>query len=335
MLFSDLFKVNETLALQMICSKKILARCTRFLQEYLGYDLGDKFVSGFDYESIVNIVTIHFNFKCWQRILKKLFDDKKSGFDKKCYYLVDAVLFSFLCIFNFSFILLGLIMLTLISSSLFFLCCLINVRGHFSDFVSSHAFILSLFISISFLRLLSYLPYITLLFFAGLILNAVYFSTYVTFFSVLIFYSWTSWQDVETKYSTLKMPIYEVCKDSGLTYGVDDGGCDDGEYNRNNEPMISKQFYDGIREKILPYNLILFNYFIKFFFVCVFAYFLFTIVSILNTADISATVKVITTLSVSVVPHIFNVFAAKNSEEEKKVQKIQVEKLVSEGTDQV
>ena len=165
------------------------------------------------------------------------------------------------------------------------------------------------------------------------------------------------------------MQIYEVCKDSGLTFAPDDD--DDGDkiyfdgdkisfngyrpipddsnenmtkfkYNRNNEPMISRQFYDRIREKILPYNLILFNFFIKVFFVCLFAYFLFTIVRILNTANISGTVKVITTMSVSVVPHIFNVVAAKNNEEEEKaekeVQKIKVKKLVSElteSTDQV
>ena len=205
------------------------------------------------------------------------------------------------------------------------------------------------------------------------------FTLVLTFITILIFYSWTFWQDVETKYFTLKMQIYEVCKDSGLTYAPDDGdnisfdgdrpipddsvglnivgnnnGNDDNhhsnrlksmtkwKYNRNNEPMISRQFYNGIREKILPYNLILFTFFIKVFFVCLFAYFLFTIVRILNTANISGTVKVITTMSVSVVLHIFNVVAAKNSEEEEKaeneVQKIKVKKLVSdltEGTDQV
>ena len=113
------------------------------------------------------------------------------------------------------------------------------------------------------------------------------------------------------------------------------------KYNHD-EPMISRQFYDRIREKILPYNLILFNFFIKVLFVCLFAYFLFTIVKILNTADVSGTVKVISTMSVSVLPYIFNVVAAKNSEGEEEaqneVQKIKVEKLVSElteGTDQV
>ena len=114
------------------------------------------------------------------------------------------------------------------------------------------------------------------------------------------------------------------------------------KYNRNNQLIISKQFYDSIREKILPYNLTLFHFFIKVLFVFLFAYFMFTVINILQTTDFSGTVKVVSTMSVSAVPYIFNVMAAKISEEEEKaqneVQKIKVKKLVSElteGTDQV
>ena len=302
----------------------------------------------------------------------------------------------------------------------------------------------------------SYLPYITLLLFVGLLLNAVYFSPYITSIIIAIFYSWTFWQKVETKYSTLKMQIYEVCKESGLTVCPNDGGCDDEDDDddgggcddeddgggcddegdgggcddegdgggcddegdgggcddegdgggcddedddddgggcddehddggcddegdgggcddehddggcddehddggcddeddgggcgdeignweyRNNQPMILRQYYDTIREEILPYNLVLFPFFIKVLFVYLFAYFLFTIVNVLNTTDVSGTVKVITTMSMSVLPYIFNVVAAKKSEgeekAEKEVQKIKVEKRVSELTDQV
>ena len=63
-------------------------------------------------------------------------------------------------------------------------------------------------------------------------------------------------------------------------------------------------------------------------------------INILERTDISGTVKVITTMSVSVLPYILNVVAGKLSEERKKaqneVQKIKVEKLMSEltqGTD--
>ena len=344
--FSDVFKNNDTPVFKKILSRmtKSYSKYTRDLQKYLGYDLEDKLVSGFDYESIVNIFTIHFNFKCWQRNLKTFFNKEESaGFAKKCWYYFKAVLFSFVYIVGISFILLLLIIHTLLSSSFLSGWSLMYVkRQTISHRVwyyieRLHAVLLTLSICMSVYYFSSFLPYITLLFFAGLILNAVYFSPYVTFITILIFYSWTFWQDVETKYSTLKMQIYEVCKDSGLTFGLDDGdnisfdgdrpipddsvglynvgnnngndGDDDNhhsnrlkcmtkwKYNRNNEPMISRQFYDRIREKILPYNLILFTFFIKVFFVCLFAYFLFTIVRILNTADISGTVGVITTLS--------------------------------------
>ena len=388
--FSDVFKNNETSPFGDSVSliTETVSTCTRYLQDYVGYDVEDVFVSESDYENIVNIFSILLNFKCWQKNLKTFFNKEKLGFARKCWYYFKAVLFSFVYIVGISFILLLLIMFTFpFCYFTFFFRLLIMKRQRIShrvwDWIKVfHAAFLTFSIFISFLLLFLYLPYITLLFFTGLILNAVYFSSYVTSITILIFYSWAFWQDIETKYSTLKMQIYEVCKDSGLTYAPDDGdnipldgdniyfdsdkisfdgyrrmpddsvvgnnnGNDDNhhsnrlksmtiwEYNSNNEPMISRQFYDRIREKVLPYNLILFNFFIKVFFVCLFAFFLFTIVRILNTADISGTVKVITTMSMSVVPYIFNVVAAKNSEEEKKVQKIQVEKLVSEGTDQV
>ena len=207
-----------------------------------------------------------------------------------------------------------------------------------------------------------YSSIIIILFFAGLILNAVYFIAYITIISVFIFYFWTFWQYVETKYFTLKIQVYEVCKKTILPdcCGGDDSDDDNGnsngsgshvdnydsndsriiqkwKYNRNNEPMISKQFYDRIREEILPYNVPLFNFFIKVLLLVFFALFMFTVINILRTADISGTVKVITTMSVSVVPHILNVVAAKISEERKnaqnEVQKIKVEKLVSKLTE--
>ena len=163
----------------------------------------------------------------------------------------------------------------------------------------------------------------------------------------------TFWQYVKRKCFTLKMKIYEVYKEIfdpdyvGVADGNDGDHNDDifttkWRYNHNNESMISIQLYDRIREEILPYNLTLFHFFIKVFFVFLFALLMFTVINILRTADISGTVKVITTMSVSVVPYILSVVAAKISEEKKnaqnEVQKIKVEKLVSkltESTDQV
>ena len=177
----------------------------------------------------LNIFTVLFNLKRWQRSLNRFFNEEELGFAKKCWYYFKAVLFSFVYIVLISFILLLLIIDALLSSSWFFLGSLIYAKRETNSYrvwyyiKRLHVVFLTLCIIIFSLYLCSYLPYITLLFFAGLILNAVYFSPYVTFITILIFYSWTFWQDVETKYFTLKMQIYEVCKDSGLTYAPDDG----------------------------------------------------------------------------------------------------------------
>ena len=158
----------------------------------------------------------------------------------------------------------------------------------------------------------------------------------------------TFWKNVKRKYSTLRKKIYEVCKEIFdpdcvcVAAGNDGDDNDDNiktkwKYNHNNESMISIQLYDRIREEILPYNLTLFHFFIKVLFVFLFALFMFTVINILRTADISGTVKVLTTMSVSVVPYILSVVAAKISEEKKnaqnEVQKIKVEKHVSKLTE--
>ena len=57
--------------------------------------------------------------------------------------------------------------------------------------------------------------------------------------------------------------------------------------------------------------------------VCVaaFAYFVLTLVEILQASDISPTVQMITTFSVSALPYIMNTFAGKNGDEEKSAWK--------------
>ena len=184
--FSDVFKKNETPLLKMILSRatKHFSICTRYLYKYTGYGVVNVFVSGFDYQSIVNVYTILFNFKRWQRNLKTFFNKEELGFAKKCWYYFKAVLFSFLYIVCVSFILSLLILLKMGSYSLIFGHCLIYVRKrnrncfwYYIKLLHACVLTLSIFISLFFFSL--YLPYITL-FFAGLILNAVYFSPYVT-----------------------------------------------------------------------------------------------------------------------------------------------------------
>ena len=414
----DVFKKNHTtLAYYFIqvCwsgTAKHFSICSKWLQNHAGYGVENVFLSG-DYQSIVNVITLPFNFKRWRKSLKHFFKMKSVRLDlpwqkkiwefaKRYFWYFWAALFSLFYAVVIFVILLLLIWLRInlysFSFVLGFLCW-----NLFSDleknktkckcflicfrFVYIGLLVLSMLACVFLFFLL--LPIIILLLFAGLILNIVYFIPYITFISVLIFYSWNFWQYVETKYFTLKMQIYEVCKQSvtfhpdssddeedinewdgeniqnfyddvddfedllpdDVSEDSDGDGSDDNDnnslrimikwkYDRNNEPMISKQFYNRIRETILPYNLTLFYFFIKVLYVFFFAYFLFAVINILERTDISGTVKVITTMSVSVLPYILNVVAEKLSEERKKaqneVQKIKVEKLMSEltqGTD--
>ena len=309
--------------------------CAKWLQNHAGYGVENVFLSG-DYQSIVNVITLPFNFKRWRKSLKHFFKMKSVRLDlpwqkkiwefaKRYFWYFWAALFSLFYAVVIFVILLLLIWLRInlysFSFVLGFLCW-----NLFSDleknktkckcflicfrFVYIGLLVLSMLACVFLFFLL--LPIIILLLLAGLILNTVYFIPYITFISVLIFYSWNFWQYVETKYFTLKMQIYEVCKESvtfhpgssddedinewdgdniqnvyddvdkfedllrdDISEDSDGDGSDDNDnnssqivtkwkYDRNNEPMISKQFYDEIRETILPYNLTLFYFSSKF-----------------------------------------------------------------------
>ena len=376
--FSDVFKKNRTTPAYQFMKQCWSGIAKRFsiTTNHAGYDVGNMFLSG-DYQSIVNANTLPICFKSY-------------------FWYFWAALFNLLYAFVTFVILLQLFWLRINLCSLLFLLFLTGnlisdlekEEKKWFSYCFRIVYILSLIISTLTCVLLFFLllPIIILLLLAGLILNIVYIIPYITFISVLIFYSWNFWQYVERKSFTLNMQINEVIKESVTFHSgssddeEDINECDvnnnhiqnvyhddddhnhedllpddisedsDGDssddnvnkwkYDRNNELMISKQFYDRLRETILPYNLTLFYFFIKVLYVFFFAYFLFAVINILERTDISGTVKVITTMSVSVLPYILKVVAGKIRDERKKaqdeVQKIEVEKLMSEltqGTD--
>ena len=430
--FSGLFEQINILANieRLWSSNKELVRTFtdnfNFLRDY-----EDVLIADDNYQSIVNVLTLLCNVKRWQRSLKKFFNATvPRGCGKKCCYYIKAVFYSIMCFIVCMYVVVTFVILfmaiafKILSYAFFPFSFYYNFGPNSNCFQKTYIFCSFLFMLMTYFYFSISLHSIIFLYFAGIILNVVHYIPFLTSISVLVFYSWTFWQDVEIKYFTLKMQIYEVCKekfdpdcvggkgrgnvgdgkdgnvnidkskvgdgkvgnddnddndDNDLTFwqyvkrkcftlkmkiyevykeifdpdyvGVADGNDGDHNddifttkwrYNHNNESMISIQLYDRIREEILPYNLTLFHFFIKVFFVFLFALLMFTVINILRTADISGTVKVITTMSVSVVPHILNVVAAKISEERKnaqnEVQKIKVEKLVSkltESTDQV
>ena len=103
----------------------------------------------------------------------------------------------------------------------------------------------------------------------GLYLNGSFFSPIVVPLLVLLVYAWNTWKScVEMEYWQLKAKIYEVCDEycekstnssstTSLSHLVS-------SYTVNvKEGTVSKALYDRIRENILPYNEVFFNFFVR------------------------------------------------------------------------
>ena len=191
-----------------------------------------------------------------------------------------------------------------------------------------------------------YLPAITVSIFGGLILNIVYFMPYISFLSVLTFYSLNFWKNIEERYIILKYLIHKECKSN-----INDGICDahavgtidniEGEVVQNNEIstaggnevtgednsyrkiecVVSRELYDEIRELLLPYHWHLSVFAFRVACVAVFAYFVLALVEILQASDISPAVQMLTTFSMGALPYVMNTFACKNGDEEKSAWK--------------
>jgi hypothetical protein len=120
---------------------------------------------------------------------------------------------------------------------------------------------------------------------------------------------------VEEKYLVLKRLIYEECR----VQCVDDG-CIPNRHPEQEEtvlPVVSKGLYDKIREKLLPYHKSLFYFGLKMLCVLVFSFAIFKLINMLHEFNITGFVQVVTTGSLGVIPHVFNVVALKTNDEKK------------------
>ena len=151
----------------------------------------------------------------------------------------------------------------------------------------------------------------------GLFLNLTYFIPYVAFFAVLLFNCGSYWKSMEGKYLVLKRLIYEECR---LVQNVNNG-CIPNRQPKENEkvlPVVSKVLYDKIREELLPYHKNLFYFGLKIFLALVLSFSIFKLINLLHEFNVTGTVQVVTTASLGVIPHIFNMVALKTNEEKKK-----------------
>ena len=154
----------------------------------------------------------------------------------------------------------------------------------------------------------------------GLFLNLTYFIPYFAFSAVLLFYCGSYWKSMEERYLVLKRLIYKECRH------VQDisNGCIPNRHPKRKEkvlPVVSKVLYDKIREELLPYHTNLFYFGLKIFLALVFCYSIFKLINLLHEFNVSGAVQVVTTASLGVIPHIFNMVALKTNEEKKKAFK--------------
>ena len=184
---------------------------------------------------------------------------------------------------------------------------------------------------------LYFLVYATQSFLLGLLLNLSNFIPYLASFSVFTFYCCSYWKFLEEEYISLKWIIYKACKE---IKAKEDKEGDNNSCTRNKAekvlPLVSKELYDKIRDTYLPYNTNMFYYSLKILWCFIFSYGIFELVNMLNALNITAAAQILTTMSLGVIPHVFNTIALRQSEARKKALgeklKLNVKCMVEELT---
>ena len=287
-----------------------------------------------DFEIVVKIILSPFNPNVWKNLINMLYSKciifarcVTERFHNRilktlalCTYLVLAVLtcFVYACLLLCVLIVLATIYPILTLWNVFKLVFSLQRRpGGFCDrflfFLFRLCYLLFLLISVLIIIL------VIMSFLLGLFLNLIYFIPYFAFFSVLTFYCYTYWKTMEEKYSVLKRLIYEACRE---TQNINNG-CIPNRHPKPNEeviPVVSKELYDKIREKILPYDTNLFYFGLKMFWSIVFSLGIFALVNASIELNVTGLVQVMTTASLGVLPHIFNMVGLKTNEERKKAE---------------
>jgi hypothetical protein len=97
---------------------------------------------------------------------------------------------------------------------------------------------------------------------------------------------------------------------------------------------VSKELCDKIRKKLLSYDTNLFYFGLKIFWSFIFSFGILQLINMLNEFNVTGVVQVVTTASLGIMPHIFNMVASKMSEERKKASeetlKLNVENMVED-----
>ena len=313
-----------------------------------GNELLQEVFSGAEFAIVIKMLTLPFNINIWKEITRNWFTIFTTCVDKQirnriikmfavcmCYVLATLICFLALCILSFLFLYLAF--------SYYINRARLILYSYKETYVTIFLSFFHMVVFVFFLnRILSVMTFAIQSFILGLFLNLIYFIPYFAFFSVLTFYCCSYWKTMEEKYCVLKRLIYEACRDKQQVYN----GCIPNRHPKREEkvlPVVSKELYDKIREKLLPYDTNLFYLGLKIFWSFVFSFGILQLINMLNEFNVTGVVQVVTTASLGIMPHIFNMVASKTSEERKKAWeeklklnvKYMVEELVGEDSERV
>ena len=157
----------------------------------------------------------------------------------------------------------------------------------------------------------------------GLYLNGSFFSPIVVPLLVLLVYAWNTWKScVEMEYWQLKTKIYEVCeeyceKSTSSSSSTTSLSQPVSSYTVNvKEGTVSKALYGRIRENILPYNEVFFNFFVR---MCFIGHFCLVVVVMMYLAqksnDAAVPAQIMSTIVISTIPLIFDTILGVHSTE--------------------
>ena len=310
-------------------------------------ELFQEVFSGAEFAIMIKMLTLPFNINIWKKITRNWFTIFTTCVDKQiknrilkmfalrtCYVLAILLCFLVLCIQSCLLLFLAF-------------CLHMNRAGLILYSYKKDTCVTILFSCFHMIVLVFFLGHIWSVmisaiesFLLGLFLNLIYFIPYFAFFSVLTFYCCSYWKTMEEKYCVLKRLIYEACRDKQQ----DNNGCIPNRHPKREEkvlPVVSKELYDKIREKLLPYHTNLFYLGLKIFWSFVFSFGILQLINMLNELNVTGVVQVVTTASLGIMPHIFNMVGLKTSEERKKAWeeklklnvKYMVEELVGEDSE--
>jgi hypothetical protein len=332
------------------------------MAQYLLHDIrnldGIHVHSGDNNNDILYLLSLPFNIKIWSATIRKLYNmilenlellGRRYGFICGCLQKTRVTLLVFtslICLVYIPCVSVMIIMVIIITIIAYIyrkfkVILRSNSKkqpgcSHDNTFRSLHE-VFILILSISFLGIIFLFTWAP--FYFGLFVNIMYFIPHITVVCVSTFYFQQIWNSMDSKYFSLKMFIYEEYRERQMN----DGHNNNTETPSNNDtekengpivPVVPKELYNQIRERLLPYDTNLwlhaFLLLVLLFFACFFVY----ILTVLQNYHVTPVVKVLTTMSVSVLPYIFNSLALQTSEEEKRAwnerRKMNVKRVVEE-----